>query len=184
MAKVGYIRVSSNTQNLERQLTDIKLDKIFEEKESGKNRKRPVLEECLNWLREGDTLFIHSIDRLARSLRDLYEIVEHLQKKQVLVSFVKENIVFNDTSSPTPMQAFMFNLLGAFAEFERATIRERQAEGIAAAKKQGKKLGRPRKLTPEVVSKIKADLKKDIIPSEIAQRYQIGVTSVYTVKNS
>jgi len=92
--KVGYIRVSTLTQNLERQLDGIALDRAFEEKASGKDRERPVLQEMLRFLREGDELFVHSMDRLARNLADLLKMVNELTTKGVRVTFVKESLTF------------------------------------------------------------------------------------------
>ena len=91
---IGYIRVSTLDQNTERQLADVKLHKIFEDKASGKDTKRPALAECLRYLRQGDTLLVHSIDRLARNLEDLQKIVRELTDKGVSVRFVKENLIF------------------------------------------------------------------------------------------
>ncbi len=123
--RIGYIRVSSVQQNTDRQLADIPLDKVFEDKVSGKDTNRPQLKACLGHLREGDTLHVHSIDRLARNLLDLQKLISELVAKGVTVVFHKENMTFsNDTN---PMRALMLQMLGAFAEFESAMIKERQA---------------------------------------------------------
>ena len=145
--QIGYIRVSSADQNPDRQLQDIQLDKRFIEKQSGKSIKdRLVWIECSNYLRDGDTLHVHSLDRLGRSLSDLKKIIDSLTEKQVVVKSHKENLLF-DKHSSDPMTTLLFHIFGAFAEFERSLIRERQREGIDAAKRRGKHLGRPTKLT-------------------------------------
>src|ERR1035438_7267867 len=127
--RVGYIRVSSLDQNTERQLEGVKLDKVFTDKASGKDTARPQLQAALEYLREGDLLLVHSMDRLARSVDDLRKIVFDLTKKGVHVQFVKENLTF--TGEDSPMSNLLLSLLGAVAEFERSMIRERQRGGIA-----------------------------------------------------
>ena len=155
MAKVGYIRVSTVDQNTDRQLDGIELEEVFEEKISGKSANRPQLQECLRYLRKGDELHVHSIDRLARNLLDLQKLVQELTGRGVTITFHKENMTF-DGSSSNPMHKLLLQILGAFAEFERSMIRERQAEGIAAAREKGTHLGRRSKLTKEQISQIKA----------------------------
>jgi DNA invertase Pin-like site-specific DNA recombinase len=177
---VGYIRVSSMEQNTDRQLTDIELDKVFQDKASGKDAKRPELERCLNHLRAGDTLHVHSIDRLARNLKDLQEIVETLTNKGVTVKFHKECLTF-EGSNNSPMQTLMLQMLGAFAQFERTLIKERQAEGIAAAKARGQKLGAPSKLTPEQIQEIKARAAAGEDKSKLAKEYAISRPTLYKV---
>ena len=143
--KIGYIRVSSIDQNTIRQLDGILLDKIFTEKLSGKNIDRPILSECITYIRSGDTLYVHSIDRLARNAKDLLNLVEQLLNKQVTVIFVKNNLTFS-ADTKDHMAKLQLTMLAAFAEFERELIRERQREGIAIAKAAGKYCGR-RKIT-------------------------------------
>lgn len=140
MARVGYIRVSSVDQNTERQLDGISLDKVFTDKISGASTERPQLAAMLDYIREGDTIIVHSIDRLARSLADLLALVESLNAKGVAVSFHKENLLF--TGEDSAMQKLMLQMMGSFAEFERSMIRERQREGIAKAKESGVYKGR------------------------------------------
>lgn len=138
--KVGYIRVSTVEQNTESQhelLRKIGMDKIFEEKISGKNTDRPQLKAMLNYVREGDTIYIKDLSRLARNTKDLLDIVEYLNKKGVNLFSLKENI---DTS--TNFGKLMLTFLGAIYEFERANLLERQRDGIAIAKKLGKYKGR------------------------------------------
>lgn len=138
---VGYIRVSSQGQNTARQLAGLKLDKEFVDIMSGNIREREKLLDCIEYVREGDTLIVESIDRLARNLRDLQDILHSLFKKGVSVRFIKENLTF--TGKDNPMANLMLQMMGAFAEFERTMIRSRQRDGIDAAKKAGKHLGRP-----------------------------------------
>jgi DNA invertase Pin-like site-specific DNA recombinase len=139
---IGYIRVSTVDQNTVRQLADVVLDKTYEDKLSGKDMERPALQECLAFLRDGDTLHVHSLDRMARNLRDLEGIITNLTGKGVTVHFHKEAMVFTAGQEVSPMNRLMFQMLGAFAEFERANIRERQREGIEQAKKRGVYKGR------------------------------------------
>lgn len=141
---VGYIRVSTLDQNTERQLDGIELAKIFTDKASGKDAKRPQLQAALNYLREGDTLVVHSMDRLARNTLDLLQTVRELNERGVAVQFVKEHLTF--TGADSPMAKLQLTILGAVAEFERSLIRERQREGIAIAKQKGVYKGRKRAL--------------------------------------
>ena len=147
MASIGYIRVSTADQETGRQLDKVVLDKVFEEKISSAAPNRPILAECLNYLREGDIFYVHSIDRLARNLIELQSIVSSLVDKGVEVRFYTENLTFSKGSSP--MQELMLQVLGAFAQFERKLIKERQLEGIKNAKRQGRYLGRPKKISDE-----------------------------------
>jgi DNA invertase Pin-like site-specific DNA recombinase len=133
---IGYIRVSSNNQNTDRQLDCITLDKTFTEKQSARTADRPQLQNCLDWIREGDTLHVHSIDRLARNLVDLQQLVTTITDKGVTLKFHKEGLTFTGESD-NPMNQLLLQLLGAVAQFERNLIRERQAEGIKVAKAKG-----------------------------------------------
>ena len=174
---VGYIRVSSLDQNTDRQLDGMRLDTTFTDKCSGKDTHRPQLQACLRHLRQGDHLHVHSIDRLARSLKDLQELVEELVTRGVTVHFHKENLAFSGNSNP--MHKLMFQMMGAFAEFERSMIRERQREGIAAAKKKGKQIGAKPKLTSEQLSEIKMKLQKGASKSDLARDYGVSRQTIY-----
>jgi DNA invertase Pin-like site-specific DNA recombinase len=175
---VGYVRVSSVDQNLARQLDGIKLDRLFEDKASGKDTKRPALTALQGFVREGDIVMVHSIDRLARNLVDLRAIVSGLNAKGVTVTFVKENLTFStDTSSP--MSTLMLSMMGAFAEFERSMILERQREGIAAAKAAGKPTGRPERLKPEDVQKIKDQIAEGKSKAELAKEFKVSRGTLY-----
>lgn len=176
---VGYVRVSSFSQNLDRQLDGVNLEKIFEEKASAKDSKRPVLQECISYLRSGDCLHVHSIDRLARNLIDLQNIVNALNDKGVSVNFHKENMIFTG-SDKNPMNKLMLQMMGAFAEFERALIKERQREGIAKAKQMGKQIGRKPVLDAEKVEEIKARILNGEAKSVLAKEYGISRQTLYS----
>ena len=151
--RIGYVRVSSFDQNPERQLENISLNKVFTDKASGKDTKRPELEALLAFAREGDTVVVHSMDRLARNLDDLRRLVQMLTKRGIRIEFVKEGLHF--TGEDSPMANLLLSVMGAFAEFERALIRERQREGIALAKKRGVYRGRKKALSSEQVAALR-----------------------------
>lgn len=138
---IGYIRVSSEGQNTDRQLDSVALDKKFIDKISGASKDRPQLNACLAYIRQGDTLHIHSIDRLARSLRDLQELVDGLVQRGITIIFHTERLTF--TNEENPVSTMMLQMLGMIAQFERTLTRKRQREGIDIAKSKGKHLGRP-----------------------------------------
>jgi DNA invertase Pin-like site-specific DNA recombinase len=176
---VGYLRTSSVSQkNTERQLADVDLDRTFTDKVSGKDTNRPELKNCLNHVREGDVLHVHSIDRLARNLKDLQTIIEQLTDKGVTVKFYKELLTFDGTSA-SPMNKLMLQMLGAFAEFERTLIKERQREGIAAARAMGKKLGAPSKLSSGQISIIKTRIDAGEEKSKLAKEFSISRPTLY-----
>jgi DNA invertase Pin-like site-specific DNA recombinase len=157
---VGYIRVSSTGQNTDRQmqgLSSLDLNKVFTDKISGASTDRPELKACLEYLRENDTLYIYSMDRLARNLMDLQSIVNDLTGRGVLIKFIKEQLTFEQSGS-NPMNTLLLQVMGAFAEFERNLIKERQIEGIQSAQAKGVKFGRKAKLTPEQKEEIKGRL--------------------------
>jgi DNA invertase Pin-like site-specific DNA recombinase len=148
---VGYARVSSVDQDTSRQLealNSLGLSRLFEDKASGKDVNRPNLHEAMKYVRAGDTFVVHSLDRLARNLVDLLKVVDELTTKGVVVKFIKENLTFTSAESE-PMSKLMLQMLGAFAQFERSLIKERQREGIAIAKKAGAYKGRKQILTEE-----------------------------------
>lgn len=149
MANVGYIRVSTTDQNTERQLDGVQLNKVFTDKVSGATTDRPELQNMLEYVREGDVIHVHSIDRLARSLVDLLALVQSLTAKGVHVRFNKENLLFTGESNPT--QSLMLSIMGSVAEFERAMIRERQREGIAKAKEKGVYKGRSKTIDDKAI---------------------------------
>ncbi len=138
--RIGYIRVSTLDQNPDRQLEGAQVSKVFADKASGKDTQRPQLDALLGYVREGDTLVVHSMDRLARNLDDLRRLVQQLTGRGVRIEFVKEGLTF--TGEDSPMANLLLSVMGAFAEFERELIRERQREGIALAKLRGAYRGR------------------------------------------
>ncbi len=174
---VGYIRVSSIDQNTIRQLDGISLNKTFTEKLSGKDTQRPILQECLSYIRQGDTLHVHSIDRLARNAKDLLNLVEQILAKGATVSFNKNNLVFSPDTKDH-MAKLQLTMLAAFAEFERELIRERQLEGIAIAKANGKYKGK-RKITNEVLEEAKARTDKGEPLSRVAKDLNISRETLY-----
>jgi DNA invertase Pin-like site-specific DNA recombinase len=181
--KIGYVRVSTKLQNTERQLDGMELDQIFTEYASGKDAKRPKLEELINYVRDGDVVYVHCMDRLARNLEDLRRIIKAITSKQAQVNFVKEGLEFTSTASP--MSQLMLSLMGAFAEFEHGLIRERQLEGIAKAKERGV-YERMRKLTDEQIVEIKVTLAKEtdtvkICKRGLAKQYGIGKSTLYAI---
>lgn len=175
--QVGYIRVSSVDQITDRQLGDVKLDRVFEDKCSGGTRNRPELARCLEHLREDDVLHVHSIDRLARNLQDLLTLVTDLTERGVTVKFAKEQLTFSGEANP--MQELQLNIMGAVAQFERSMIRERQREGIAAAKAKGKKLGRVSCMTPDMIEQARAMKADRRGVSEIARELGVSRGAIY-----
>lgn len=174
---IGYIRVSSVDQNTDRQLDGIELDKIFTDKCSGKDTNRPQLQLLIDFVREGDTVFVHSMDRLARNLDDLRKLVSNLTSKGVIIKFMKENLGF--TGEANPMSTLLLSVMGAFAEFERALIRERQKEGIAIAKKAGKYGKREKRLTTEQIQELIQMAANHYKKIDIARKFGISRDSVY-----
>jgi len=152
--KIGYRRVSSEGQNLDRQ--DFVCDKMFKEKVSGAKRDREALAEMIEFAREGDEVVVWSIDRLARDLRDLQDIISTLNDKGVSISFVKEKLTFAGDADDA-FAKLQLQMMGAFAEFERNIIRQRQAEGIASAKVRGVYKGRKKTVDENRICKMKAE---------------------------
>lgn len=175
---VGYIRVSTLEQNTERQLEGVTLDKVFTDKASGKDTNRPELLKAMEWVRGGDVLIVHSIDRLARNVEDLHRIVRLLNEKGVSVKFLKENLTF-DGESNSPINVMLFGVLSAFAQFERSLIKERQREGIALAKKKGVYRGKAPKLSPEQALKLQERAALNIPKATLAREFGITRKTVY-----
>ncbi len=174
---IGYIRVSSIDQNPDRQLEGIKLDKKFIDKISAVERNKPALQELLEYVRDGDTVVIHSMDRLARNLDELRKIVKQLVSAQIKVQFIKERLTF--TGDDSPMANLLLSVMGAFAEFERSFIKERQAEGIAIAKKKGVYKGRSPALSTEQIQELQHLVAMNVPKSVIAREFGISRTLVY-----
>jgi DNA invertase Pin-like site-specific DNA recombinase len=176
--RIGYIRVSTLDQNPERQLEGIPLDKKFVDFASARSTDRSQLKAMLEYVREGDVVIVHSMDRLARNLLDLRNVVDQLVSQKVQVQFLKESLVFD--GSDNAMSKLMLNLMGAFAEFEYAFIRERQREGIEIAKRNGKyTVGVPTKLTKELKEKLTTAMKTRKSKVEICEELGISRTSLY-----
>ena len=174
--QVGYIRVSSTEQNTERQLDGIHLDKTFTEKASGGSRERPQLNAMLEYLRDRDTVHVHSIDRLARNTNDLNDIVNSLNDRGITIIFHKENLTFSHDVAQSAMNKLMFHMLAAFAEFERSMIRERQREGIAKAKAKGLYKGRKRKVDYSEIQKAMHEDGSTF--RSVAKRFGVGIATV------
>ncbi|CAM3687478.1 DNA invertase Pin-like site-specific DNA recombinase [Deinococcus saxicola] len=175
--RLGYTRVSSEDQNTVRQLDGLKFDKVFTDKVSGGNANRPQLTALLGHAREGDTVVVHSMDRLARNLDDLRALVNGLTGKGVRVEFVKEGLTF--TGDDSAMSKLLLSVMGAFAEFERALIRERQREGITAAKKAGVYKGRKKTLTAVQVEDLRQRTERGESKASIARDFGISRETVY-----
>jgi len=175
--RISYIRVSSFDQNPERQLEQVQVDKVFTDKASGKDTQRPQLDALLGFVREGDTVVVHSMDRLARNLDDLRRLVQSLTQRGVRIEFVKEHLIF--TGEDSPMANLMLSVMGAFAEFERALIRERQREGIALAKQRGVYRGRKKALAFERVAELRRRAAADEKKAQLAREFGISRETLY-----
>jgi DNA invertase Pin-like site-specific DNA recombinase len=180
MATVGYRRVSSKDQCIDRQLDGMALDKCFDDKVSGSTVNRPGWQACRDYLREGDTLIVHSIDRLARNMADLQAIVTDLTGNGVAVRFEKQGLSFSGEQSD-PTANLLLHVLGAFAEFERELIRERQREGIDKAKASGKHCGRPPSLTESQKQEVRARKAAGETMTAIAKDLGISRQTAYQV---
>ena len=180
--RVGYIRVSSVDQNQDRQLEGVDLDRTFTDSASGKDTQRPGLASMLSYVRDGDVVIVHSMDRLARNLDDLRRLVQRLTEQNITVEFRKEHLTF--TGNDSPMEKLMLSVMGAFAEFERELIRERQREGIALAKQRGAYRGRKKSLTPAKVSEIAQRVANGESKAEIARDLRISRGTLYNYLNS
>jgi DNA invertase Pin-like site-specific DNA recombinase len=174
---VGYVRVSTFEPNESRQLEGIKLDRVFTDKASGKDIKRPQLEALLKFVREGDTVICHSMDRLGRNLVDLRRTVTDLTARKIGVRFLKENLVL--TGDDSPMATLLLNMMGSFAEFELAWSRERQREGIDVAKRAGVYKGRKRLLTPDRAAELGRRLDLGESKAALAREFGLDRTTVY-----
>lgn len=174
---IGYIRVSTYDQNPERQLEGMHLDKIFTDKASGKDLKRPAFEELLDYVREGDTVLVHSMDRLARNLEHLRQVVRELTTKGVKVQFVKESLTF--TGEDSPMATLLLSVIGAVAEFERSLIRERQREGVDIAKQKGLYRGRKKALNETQIHELHKRVAQGEKKAILAKDFNIRRETVY-----
>jgi len=174
---VGYTRVSSLDQNVERQLDGIALDRTFTDSASGRNTVRPQLEAMLAFVRDGDTVIVHSMDRLARNLDDLRALVKTLTGRGVRVQFVKEQLTF--TGEENAMATLLLSVMGAFAEFERSLIRERQREGITLARKRGAYRGRSRALNAEQIGRLRERVAAGAPKALLAREFGVSRETIY-----
>ena len=175
--RIGYVRVSSLDQNTERQLDGVEVDRTFTDKASGKDTQRPQLKAALEYARDGDTLLVHSMDRLARNAEDLLRIVRELTGRGVTIEFVKNRLTFS--ANADPMGKLMLTMLAAFGEFERDLIRERQREGIAIAKAKGVYKGRKKALPSEQLQELVELAHSGMPKAELARSYGISRETVY-----
>ena len=175
--RIGYVRVSSFDQNPERQLDQVQVDKLFTDKASGKDTQRPQLAALLSFAREGDTVVVHSMDRLARNLDDLRRLVQALTKRGIRIEFVKECLSF--TGEDSPMANLLLSVMGAFAEFERALIGERQREGIALAKQRGAYRGRKKALADNQIVELRRRVSAGEQKSTLAREFGISRETLY-----
>lgn len=180
----AYIRVSTSDQNTARQeesLSQYKIDRIFIDKLSGKDTKRPDLELLMQFAREGDCIYCHSLDRLGRSLADLMAIVKTLTDRKVKIVFLKENMAF--TGDDSPMAKFCFQIMGALAEMERSIIRERSLEGIAQAKLiPGKYVGRKPKLQSADELRLIERMKVENVTA-LSREYGLSRNALYKIRD-
>lgn len=180
--RVGYVRVSSLDQNPDRQIEDLKsqgVEKLFIDQVSGKDVDRAELQKMLSFVREGDELYVHSLDRLARNLADLLTLVQELTGRGVSVHFLGEKLDFDAGKDASPTSKLMLSMIGAFAEFERSMIRRRQAEGIALAKERGAYKGRKRSVTDEQIDKVRSLIDLGVPMTVAAQKVGISRTTAY-----
>lgn len=175
--RLGYVRVSTLDQKGDRQLDGIGVDRTFTDRASGRDAERPELQSLLGFAREGDTVVVHSMDRLARNLDDLRRLVRDLTGRGVRIEFVKEGLTF--TGEDSPMATLLLSVMGAFAEFERALIRERQREGIELAKARGVYRGRRRSLLPDQVAELRQRADQGAPRAQLAREYGISRETVY-----
>ena len=179
--KIGYARVSSSGQSLDVQIDKLKkagCEKIYHEKLSGTDQNRPKLLECLDYVRAGDRLIVTKLDRIARSVLHLKQISDRLDKKQVDLVVLDQNI---DTT--TSQGKLMFNMLSAFAEFENDLRRERQADGIKKALENGIKFGRPASIDCDLVIGVKSNINQGVKALETMKKFSISRSSYYMIKN-
>lgn len=175
MMLVGYARVSSVGQSLDVQLDKLShCQKIYQEKLSGVDHARPQLNACLEYIREGDTLVVTRLDRLARSTLHLCQIAETLTAKKVHLQVLDQNINTSDATG-----RLLFNMLGAIGQFENEIRAERQMDGIAKAKDRGVDFGRKRKLTPEQIELLKAQRYNGTLIRQLMQDFNLSKATVY-----
>lgn len=174
MAKVAYKRVSTTDQNTARQLEGMTFDKVFEDRVSGKDINRPELSAMLDYVRDGDELYVHSLDRLGRNTSDLIEVMNTLKSKGVTVIFDKNKMIFSPDISNS-MNNLMFTMLSAFSQFERELMLERQREGISIAKAKGKYKGKAKTIDTE---QIKSEIAQGLSYRKVAEKLGVSLSTV------
>jgi len=179
---VGYVRVSSTDQNVDRQLEQLEADRVFVDRVTGSNAERPELTAMLKYVREGDTIIVASMDRLARNVDDLRRLVAEQTSRGVGVRFVKENLLF--TGDDSPIANMLLSVLGAVAQFERDLIRERQREGIEIAKRKGKYRGRKKSLSDEQVEEVRKRIGAGEKKNAVAKSLGVSRDTLYRSLNS
>ena len=183
MANYAYVRVSTNEQTTQRQdFKGVVIDKTIEEKASASSADdRPKLMTLIDFLQDGDSVHVYSIDRLARNLRDLENLIEIINNKGCGVIFHKEGLTFSNDSK-NPMGKLMLQMMGAFAEFERTLINERSAEGRAKSKARGVHQGRKSTLNKSQVDSIKSKLESGVGVMPLAKEYEVARNTIYKIK--
>ncbi len=176
--KIGYIRVSTVEQNTTRQLDGLELDRVFTDKCAGKDTNRPELTNLLKFVRSGDTIFVHSMDRLARNLDDLRKLVNSITDNNISITFVKENLTFLKDDK-NPISKLILSVVGSIAEFERSLIKERQLEGIAIAKKANKYKGRVKSLNKDQIAEMHQMITDRYKKVDIAKKFGIHYVTLY-----
>lgn len=176
--KIGYARVSTPEQNPESQISSEKLDKLFIETKSGKDIDRPVLQEMLNYIRDDDMIYVQRMDRLARNIDDLRQLVKTINGKGASIRFIKEGLIFDGQDSP--VSNLMLTVIGAFGEFERRIARERQLEGIEIAKAKGIYKGRKPSLSKDEFEKVKYMINDlGMSKAKVAREYGVSAQTIY-----
>ena len=179
MAFIGYARVSSVGQSLDVQVDKLKhCKKTYQEKQSGTNQNRPELKACLDYIREGDTLVVTRLDRLARSTLHLCQIAETLREEKVDLQVLDQNINTSDATG-----RLLFNMLGAIAQFETEIRAERQMDGIVKAKERGVAFGRKRKMTKQQIDELRERRKEGVLIKTLMADYNLSKASVYRYLN-
>ena len=175
--RLGYVRVSSFEQHPDRQLDGLALDRVFTDHASGKDTQRPQLAALRRFAREGDTVVVHSLDRLARNLDDLRRLVQELTRRGVRLEFLQERLTF--TGDDSPLATLLLSVMGAFAQFERALLRERQREGIALAKQRGVYRGRQKRLSPAAIGALRQRAQAGEPKAQLAREVGISRETLY-----
>jgi DNA invertase Pin-like site-specific DNA recombinase len=175
--RIGYVRVSTLDQNTDRQLDQVAVDRVFTDRASGRDAGRPQLQALLAYARDGDTVVVHSMDRLARNVDDLRRLVQEQTRRGVRVQFIKENLTF--TGDDSPLADLMLSVLGAVGQFERDLIRERQREGIALARQRGAYRGRKPALPEETVAELRRRAAAGETKARLAREHGISRETLY-----